>query len=194
MRRLLSRLLLLLLALTLLALLLPMRRVADAEMSPNLQPGDLVWVLPVEPLRGDLVVLVDPLDPGRRIVRRVLAGAGARVAWDEGGVRVDSKRIRQTDMGMLEGDRLIQELIWSRPPAREFTWRVRLRALPAPWKAEAVEVPEGQLYLIADDRDRALDSRQWGTIPRSAVEGVIRARIGPRDPWRPVAQWLRGWE
>lgn len=183
-----------LVVLTLAALALPARRVADQEMSPNLQRGDLVWVLPVTPLRGDLVVLRDPLDPGRTVLRRVLTGGGTKVAWDEGGVRVNGKRVRQSDMGMLEGDRLMEEVIWSRPPARAKSWRVRLRKPPAPWEAEAVEVPDGHWYLLADDRDRALDSRWWGPVPATQIEGVVRLRVGPADPWRGLVEWQEGWE
>lgn len=175
-------------------LALPARRITDLEMSPALQPADLVWVLPVPPLRGDLVVLRDPLDPGRRVVRRTLAGGGAKVSWDENGVRVDSKRIRQTDMGMLEGDRLMKEVLWSKPPARAREWLVRLRKPPAPYLSEAVLVPEGHWYLLADDRDRALDSRWWGPVPEQAIEGVIRLRVGAPDAWRSWASLEQGWE
>jgi signal peptidase I len=194
MRRLLPRLLLLLLALLLLAALVPLRVVADDEMSPGLQRGDLIWVLPVAPLRGDVVVLDDPLDPGRTILRRTLTGPETKVSWDDGGVRVAGKRVRQSDMGVLEEDRLIEELIWSKPPAREKTWRVRLRKQPAPWLAEELVVPEGHWYLLADDRDRALDSRSFGTVPEAALQGVVRLRLGPPDPWRPWFERLIGWE
>ncbi|NOY25490.1 MAG: signal peptidase I [Oligoflexia bacterium] len=175
-------------------LMLPARRVTDDEMSPNLQRGDLVWVLPVQPLRGDVVVLQDPLDPGRTVLRRLLTGADTKVAWDDGGIRANGKRIRQTDMGMLQGDRLMKEVIWSKPPARAFNWLVRLRKPPAPWTADAVQVPEGSWYLLADDRDRAVDSRWWGPVSQTAFKGVIRLRIGKPDPWRGWISWLKGWE
>lgn len=194
MRRLLTRLSLALLTLLVVAAVVPMRRVADDEMSPGLKRGDLIWVLPVTPLRGDVVLLDDPLDPGRTILRRTLVGAEGKVAWDANGIRVAGKRIRQTDMGVYEGDRVIEELIWSKPPAREKTWRVRLRKLPAPWVADEIVVPEGHWYLLADDRDRALDSRSFGTIPIESIRGVVRLRIGRPDAWRSWFEWMKGWE
>ncbi len=186
--------LLFLLALVAIAALVPMRRVQGDEMSPNLQPGDLIWVLPVTPLRGDIVVLRDPLDPDRRILRRTLTGGDTKVRWDEGGLRVNGKRVRQTDMGDLDGDSLQQEVIWSKPPARAKNWLVRLRRPAAFWTAGTVEVPEDHWYLLVDDRDRALDSRWWGPVHQDAIEGVVRLRIGPSDPWRGPVEWLRGWE
>ena len=188
------KLTLLLLLLGLGLVLLPVRRIADDEMSPNLRRGDLVWVLPLAPLRGDLVVLRDPLDPDQRIVRRTLTGGGTKVSWDESGVRVNSKRVRQSDMGDEDGDAIQEELIWSKPPARERKWRVRQRRPLPVWPQEAVEVPEASWYLLADDRDRALDSRSWGPVPAAELDGVIRLRLGPPDPWRGWISWEEGWE
>ena len=186
--------LLVLLLLLVAVALLPARRVADDDMSPNLQQGDLVWVLPVQPLRGDVVVLADPLDPERTVLRRTLTGGEGKVAWDDGGARVNGKRLRQSDMGMLEGDRLMKEVIWFKPPARPASWLVRLRKPPAPWSADKVVVPEAHWYLLADDRDRALDSRWWGPVPEASLQGVVRLRIGKPDEWRGWVEWLEGWE
>lgn len=186
--------LILLLALLVAVALLPVRRVADDDMSPNLQRGDLVWVLPVKPLRGDVVVLTDPLDPDHTVLRRTLTDGDTKVVWDDGGARINGKRLRQSDMGMLEGDRLMKEVIWSKPPARAASWLVRLRKPPAPWSADKVAVPEGHWYLLADDRDRAIDSRWWGPVPETALRGVVRLRVGKPDEWRGWIQWLEGWE
>ncbi|RME25267.1 MAG: signal peptidase I [Deltaproteobacteria bacterium] len=176
------------------AALATVRRVGDGEMRPTLKPGDLVVVLPVKPLRGDIVVLRDPLDPDRRVLRRALTDGDSKVRWDEGGLRINGKRVRQTDMGELEGDSVQQEVIWSKPPARAKKWLVRLRKPPAFWTSDVVEVPEEHWYLLADDRDRAVDSRWWGPVPESAIEGVVRLRVGPPDTWRGLVEVQKGWE
>lgn len=188
------KLALVLLLLLLGAALVPVRRVADDEMSPSLQRGDLVWVLPVQPLRGDVVLLRDPLDPDRTVLRRTLAGAGGKVRWDEGGVRVDGKRVRQSDMGDADGDAVRKEVIWSKPPARAREWLVRLRRPAVYWARDVVEIPDGHWYLLADDRDRAVDSRWWGPVPQSDLEGVVRFRIGRPDEWRSWWSVEKGWE
>jgi hypothetical protein len=48
-----------------------------------------------------------------------------------------------------------------------------------------VTVPEGHWYLLAEDRDGALDSRFWGPVPEAAISGVARLRVGGTDAWRP---------
>jgi signal peptidase I len=183
--------------LMLIAALLPMRTVGNDEMAYSLQSGERVWVLPVEVLKGDVVVLSDPLDPDRTVLRRVVAMPSDKVLYEDGAVKINGKRIRQTDMGKAEIDgrarRVYKEVIWSRPPARPTNWLVtRLVEKPVQWKiSEKIEVPEGHVFVLADDRDGAMDSRWWGPIPLSAVEGVVRARLGAADEWRPAFQFIK---
>lgn len=161
------------------------RTVGSDEMSPSIRAGDRVLILPLTPIRGDVVALADPLDPSRIVLRRVIADGSKRVKIEDGELRVDVKRIRQKEMGQLDGDRVTQETMWSKPPARANNWLLRYRATPIHWSAEPVLVPDGSWYLLADNRDSALDSRWWGPIPESQLKGVVRLRYGPADDWRP---------
>lgn len=161
------------------------RTVGSDEMSPSIRAGDKVLILPLTPIRGDVVALKDPLDPERLVLRRVIADGSKRVKIEDGELRVDVKRIRQKEMGELDGDRVTQETMWSKPPARANNWLLRYRSTPVHWSADPVPVPDGSWYLLADNRDSALDSRWWGPIPESSFEGVVRLRYGPADDWRP---------
>lgn len=183
-----AKILLLLLALPL-ALLgagaTKVRTVGSDEMSPSIRAGDRVLILPLEPIRGDVVALQDPLDPARVVLRRAIADGSKRVRYEDGELRVDVKRIRQKEMGELDGDRVTQETMWSKPPARANTWLLRYAGEPVKWKAEVVPVPDGSWYLLADNRDDAVDSRWWGPISTERFLGVVRLRYGPADDWRP---------
>lgn len=166
------------------------RTVGSDEMSPSILADERVMILPLTPIRGDVVVLRDPLDPERLVLRRAIADGGKRVRYEDGELRVDIKRIRQKEMGEQGDYRVSQETMWSKPPARANNWLLRYKKEPVRWKAEPVLVPEGSWYLLADDRDGALDSRWWGPIPLERIEGVVRARLGTADEWRPRVQWL----
>ena len=174
-----------------------MRKVGNDEMAWTLQTGDTVWILPVEVLKGDVVLLDDPLDPARTVLRRVVAMPTDKVIYEDGAVKINGKRVRQTDMGKADvGDRerrVFKEVIWSRPPARPTNWLVtRLVEKPVKWKtSDRLEIPEDHVFVLADDRDGALDSRWWGPIPLSAVQGVVRARYGTADEWRPAFELLK---
>ena len=183
-RRLLIPLLVLLL-MVVAAALLPMRVVRGQEMAWSVQEGDLVWVLPDRVRKGDVVVITDPLDPSRKVLRRAVANGGQKVLLDEQGVRVNGKRIRQEEMGEHERFRVLKEVIWSSPPARANAYLPMIVDQPTGWKsAGPVEVPEGSWYLLADNRDEALDSRWWGPISEDRIHGVVRFRVGSPDTWR----------
>jgi nickel-type superoxide dismutase maturation protease len=80
---------------------LPLRRleVTGDSMTPTLRPGDRVLVVGglgpwrPRPRTGDLVALADPRDPGRLIVKRVaaVAGASVEVRGDNAAASTDSR-------------------------------------------------------------------------------------------------------
>ena len=173
------------------------RRVADDEMSWSLRRGERVLVVPLALLPGavlpaDVVMLRDPLDPERTVLRRVVARGGQKVSFDEGGARVDAKRLRQQEMGDQPGIFIRKETIWSKPPARANDHLLAVRNPVTRWISPGVvTVPEGHLFLLADARDDAVDSRWWGPVPESAVMGVVRAHLAEPDLWRPRLRFVR---
>lgn len=153
--------------------------VPDGDMAPALLPGDLVLILPVEPHVGDVVALLDPLDPGRWTLRRVAALEG-EVRYDEGSLHVDGDDLRLVDMGR-DDDHVYLE---------EGGFLVQRSPRPVRWAMDVREVPPGHAWLVAADQDLALDSRWWGPAPLEAVQGVVVARVGvPGNRWR---GWFEG--
>jgi signal peptidase I len=41
-------------------------------------------------------------------------------------------------------------------------------------KAEPLKVPEGQIYVLGDNRDTSDDSRYWGTVPIENISGQVK--------------------
>ena len=164
------------------------------DMAPSIQADDWVWVVPWgEPHPGDVVVLSDPLDSQQRVLRRVLAVAGQTITYDADSIRVNKKRLRKQAMGDDDPYLVAKETLWAKKPEKGHSWLTRLVAYPAThWRADPVTVPDGHLYLLADDRDAAIDSRWWGTLPVEAVEGIVRFRWGPATTWRTEMEWLVG--
>jgi signal peptidase I len=177
-----------------------LRRVTTDDMAPTLQPGDLVWIVPMTPTRGDIVRIPDPNDPARYVLRRIVAEPEQKVRFDDGGLRVNGKRVRQQDPISADGVITTKETIWSKPPARACTWYVLRADRESTWKTEPYEVPANQWYVLADNREWALDSRWWGAVDASAVSGVVRLRIGRPDelgtkkdkPHRGPVTWMKG--
>ncbi|MCK6523625.1 signal peptidase I [Myxococcota bacterium] len=163
--------------------LLSARRVVDDSMSPSIRAGDLVLLGPGRAAPGDVVCLSDPGDPSRAVLRRVIAVEGQAVQVGRGVARVDGEAMRVREMGPFgegaarsEQNRyLIQESARS-PALEDQVW----------------DVPEGHHFLLADDRDGALDSRAWGPVPAELGCGRVWLRVGPADLWRgPWALWAQ---
>lgn len=170
------------------------KTVVGSDMEPSISHGDRVWFMPVTaPLPGDVVRFADPLDPDQKIIRRVLAIGGQTITYDEDTIRVEKKRLRKQAMGDSGDYHVAQETLWAKKPEKGHAWLTRQIAYPAThWSAEPITVPEGHVYVLADDRDSAVDSRWWGTVPVESIQGVLRFRWGPSHTWRQEFEWMVG--
>ena len=57
-------------AMATIAALVPMRTVDSDEMAWTYQPGDTVWIVSDRIRKADVVLLEDPMEPGRLVLRR----------------------------------------------------------------------------------------------------------------------------
>ncbi|MEL6350092.1 MAG: signal peptidase I [Myxococcota bacterium] len=177
-----------LLCIGLAAVLIPIKTVAGDEMAWTLRAGDTVWIVPGTVFKGDVVLLNDPLDPDRTVLRRVVGMPGDKIRVEEGTFRINGKRVRQKDMNEGGSPPIWKEVIWSRPPARPTRWFVTYNEPKGTWSSDGpIPVPTGHVFVMADSRDVALDSRWWGPVPVDQIQGVVRARYGPADPQRETA-------
>lgn len=164
-----------LLALAAASLLPRMAWVPDDDMAPTLLAGDLVLIVPVEARAGDVVAVVDPLDPARWTLRRVETIGGA-IRYEDGvyhAAHAETPRV-------LEMGRDTEAVVRT-----EADHLVRLAPRAVRWTLDETGVPDDAAFLGADARDEAVDSRWWGPVPLEALQGVVALRIGaPSHPWR----------
>ncbi|NWF28912.1 signal peptidase I [Streptomyces sp. PKU-EA00015] len=131
------------------------------SMSPTVQAGDRVLAERIsgdEVRRGDVVVFRDTTWGDMPMIKRVVGIGGDEITCcDEGRLTVNGKAV---DEPYLHS---------SGPAAEKFT----------------AQVPEGQLFLLGDERKGSLDSRSHlqeagqGSVPRSAVEARVDAVAWP---------------
>ncbi|MGY1604941.1 signal peptidase I [Geodermatophilus sp. SYSU D00815] len=128
-------------------------RVASDSMTPTIGPGDLLLVQHWggSPGRRDVVVVPDPTS-GETLVKRVVAVGGDTVGIEDGVLVVDGTPVCEAaiDPALMDG-------VFFGP----------------------VEVPEGQLFLLGDNRDASVDSRHFGPVPEADVEGLVQGRVWP---------------
>jgi signal peptidase I len=129
-------------------------------------------VEPYEPIRrGDIIVFHYPVNPTQHFVKRVIGVPGDRV-------RLINKRVYINGQPQTE-----RYVVYSRPfseypdnfpvpgmidPNMEMSWFIQLRKLV---EGRELIVPENSYFVLGDNRDKSLDSRYWGFVPRENVVG-----------------------
>ena len=132
-------------------------RVEGQAMSPTLRDQDrlvvnlLVYRLR-EPRRDEIVMLLYPVDPSKKFVKRVIAVEGDRVRVTGGTVYVND--VASADPYVV-------------PEARSRdNWGPAI-------------VPAGYYFVMGDRRNNSSDSRHWGYVPRNYILGRVQARWWP---------------
>lgn len=122
--------------------------------------------------RGDIVVFRYPVNPKQHFVKRVVGVPGDRVRLIKrqvyvNGVALQEPYARYTspvhDMFRDEFPRVNLPV-----PGVESVWWLQMRKLVE--DGELI-IPEGNYFVLGDNRDESLDSRYWGFVPRENVIG-----------------------
>ena len=165
-------------------------RIPSGSMMPTLLVGDFILVnkftygirLPVLynkvvemnlPERGDIVVFRFPKQPEVDYIKRVVGIPGDRVSYYNKTITVNGKEAGQVSLGSYQGvgqgknmtgaEHFVEDLT-----GVEHSILVK-HGLPS---VEGVFViPEGQYFVMGDNRDNSNDSRYWGTVPEENLVG-----------------------
>jgi signal peptidase I len=126
----------------------------------------LNWRLPMLKTirRGEIIVFRYPRNPEEAFLKRVTAVGGDRVELRDGVVYVNSQP-------------LDEPYAVHRAPLRS-TWE----------EMGPVSVPEGNLFVMGDNRDNSSDSREWGFVPVRNVIGEPLFVYWSYDA--PTSRWL----
>ena len=166
-------------------------RIPSGSMMPTLLIGDFIAVnkfsygvrLPITnrkvlevglPARGDVVVFRYPVDGETIFIKRIVGLPGDRIRYD---------RDKKLHINGSETERSVAEVYEGSGSGSHMTGaRHRLEALGEHTHAilyrpglPTVEgewlVPEGQYFVLGDNRDKSHDSRFWGFVPEENLIG-----------------------
>jgi signal peptidase I len=117
-------------------------------------------ILPIDEIeRFDVVVFKYPEEPERDFIKRVIGLPGETIELRNKQVFVNGRPLEEPHVRFLEPPGA------SVPGDADFTdFDVRHRYGP-------VTVPEGQYFVMGDNRDNSQDSRYWGFLPREFIKG-----------------------
>jgi signal peptidase I len=134
-------------------------RVDGFSMKPTLQDGEYVLVNRLAyktgaPARGDIIVFSFPMDEQQDLIKRVIGLPGETVNIRDGKVLINGS--------------LLSESYIAQKPVYNGEWTV----------------PDGQLFVLGDNRNDSKDSHQWGLLPFENVIGKAVLIYWPAPEWK----------
>lgn len=130
------------------------------------------------PDRGDVIVFRYPRDDSINYIKRVIGLPGDVVSIREKVLYLNNKAIAIEPLS----DKSLEEGIESEDDRKVLTLhKEKLQGVEHPVLYNMnsllnsdfgpIEVPEGKLFVMGDNRDRSSDSRIWGFVPMENVKG-----------------------
>ena len=158
-------------ALLIKAFLLQAFYIPSPSMDPTLQNDDRVLVNKLsyrvgDVQRGDIIVFERPEgvpSDTDDFIKRVIGLAGEVVSFSDGAVFIDGRALSEDYVGehLTTNDRLI--------PGCDNTPSVSDRCV----------IPDGHVFVMGDNRDASLDSRNFGPIDEDTIVGRAFLKVWP---------------
>lgn len=165
-------------------------RIPSGSMMPTLLAGDFILVnkfsygirLPVlntkiislgEPARGDVVVFRYPKDPSTDYIKRVIGVPGDRIAYYNKQLIINGEPVIQTGVGLYDGAGAGVSMSGIQVRSEQLL-NVKHNILIDPDRGTVegeFQVPQGQYFVMGDNRDNSNDSRYWGFVPEENLIG-----------------------
>src|SRR5947209_6974065 len=140
---------------------------------------------PYEPIKhGDIIVFKYPVNPTQHFVKRVIGVPGDRIRLINKRVLVNGKPQTEPYVTYSRG---FMEYADNFPvpgmidPNMENDWYIQLNKLV---ERRELIVPDDSYFVLGDNRDKSLDSRYWGFVPRENV--VVRPLLIYFSMRRPI--------
>ena len=186
--------------------------VPTGSMRPTILEGDRIFVNKLaydlkvpfttwhiaewsNPQRGDIAVFYSPHD-GKRLVKRVVGLPGDTLELRNNALVINGR--------LVEYQPIAEELLRDLAPAdragrifatEQLPGQTHAVAgnpiLPAKRSFASTRVPEGQYFMMGDNRDDSFDSRYWGTVERRQIVGRATAVVLSLDKKN---HWLPRWQ
>jgi signal peptidase I len=138
-------------------------RVVGRSMEPTLENDQFLVVSKLDyrlhdPQRGDIIVFRDPRAEDRKLIKRVIGLPGDTVEISNGFVSINGQMLDEP---------------YIKSPGR-------YTEVPQP-------IPEGQYFVLGDNRNNSSDSHNWGTLPKEMIIGKAWLSYWPPGRWGLVA-------
>ncbi|WP_235602906.1 signal peptidase I [Piscirickettsia litoralis] len=170
-------------------------RIPSGSMEPTLLVGDFLlvnkfkygieWPLTDKPLvkfsapkRGDVIVFRWPVNASVPFIKRIVGVPGDRLSYLNKRLYVNGKLVKEVSQGQAERiagamrrqQRFQENLLGVKYPIYK---DIGVRS----FSFKDLKVPQGEYFVMGDNRDNSEDSRYWGFVPRENIIGQAFFRV-----------------
>lgn len=162
-------------------------QIPSGSMIPTLEVGDFILVnkfaygvrapvlnseiIPIgKPQRGDVMVFFPPHAPETYYIKRVIGVPGDQISYNNHVLTLNGKVIEEKLVAELPAGAPVLRMVKENIDGKEFTAYKHLHPSRLSMHGSWV-VPEGHYFMMGDNRDNSLDSREWGFVSEDAIVG-----------------------
>lgn len=170
--------------------LLSAYKVPSSSMLPALKPGDFIFASKVSyglqfpgigylaqwntPERGDVVVFSYPNQPATTYVKRIIAVGGDEVKIIHDEVIINGKKLLYEAIND-QSENPNPSSFMIKNEKSDFGSRVLILSKTSkPKNYGPLKIPEGEVFVLGDNRDASDDSRNWGTVPIELISAEVK--------------------
>jgi signal peptidase I len=158
------------------------------SMVPTLVAGDVFVVSTVSLLgQGDIAVCENPDDPTENVALRVIGVPGDEISFWRNHIKLNGEVIQHSIRDpIIYVDRTSgEEMEYAVNVAEEYVggrlFTVALMDRAAGKDARSIVVPEDQFFVVGDNRNMSVDSRNFGTVPIESCIGKAVFLLWPGE-------------
>jgi signal peptidase I len=156
--------------------LVELYHVPSTSMSPGLEKGDYFFVdkdvnspgCKRKIKRGDIATFVYPNDRTTIYVKRIIGLPGDKIEMSGNDVKVNGQSITEGSPSSAQAHLVVKEKAES-GETYDVYWKPGSQGTQL-----SLIVPDGQVFVLGDNRDEAYDSRKFGTLPLTDINGVAK--------------------
>lgn len=136
--------------------------VSGASMEPNFSSGDYLLIDEIsyrfrEPQRGEVIVFRYPGDEKTFYIKRIIGLPGERLIIADGQITIFNS-------DHPEGFVLKEDYL---PAVTKTSGR------------EEIALKDNEYFVLGDNRNYSFDSRNWGSLQKKEIIGLVRLRLWP---------------
>lgn len=137
-------------------------KVSGSSMVPNFHDGDYIITNKLAmrfspPERGEVVILQNPKNPDQVFIKRIIALPGEQINISGGQVYINNNPLSEPYLPSGTSTQAGAFLV----------------------ENEAIVIPDGQYFLMGDNRNGSSDSREWGLVRKELLIGQALFRYWP---------------